>query len=474
MKKIILTLLITTVVLSYCIKLKKTSEAMDIKILAINSFAIIPYELQNRFLGSGIADNTITKLSEIKGLHIIERSRMERAKKRLAIGENETITEENAFRLGEMLNADVIIIGSVQSSRDKLKISTKTINLVTKETKLFTSDPLYINQGMEGIEKDIKPINDIQDKLAMNIADYLGVNLNKENTEIITKDYTESGSAFINYAKGRDFYIKYTAEDNDRSIEFFQKAIEADPNYALAYAGLGAAYGQKVGPFKSKDKSYFEKSIEACKKAIELDPKLPEGYKSLGIAYTYRGIMEKKDDDLEEAMKHFKKALEFNPYYIEPYINMGRIYLFREELDKALENCRKAIELDYGYSPGHIYMGITYIKMKDYNKALEEFQKAIDIEKEMNNPGSTFSLIACVTMGMCYDEMNKPEKAMEYYEKALKLNPHYPVTHFAMGYYYVKQGDNKKATEEFNIYLKLAPEGEYADKAREIMDKINK
>ncbi|HPZ10420.1 MAG TPA: hypothetical protein PL110_20185, partial [Candidatus Eremiobacteraeota bacterium] len=111
-------------------------QGVDLRVLAISSFDIIPDNLQERTFGTGFADTVITKLSTIEGLRLIERTQLERAKKRLGLGLEEVITEELAFKLGEMLDADIVILGSIQTSRDRFKVSTKTLDMETKEVKV--------------------------------------------------------------------------------------------------------------------------------------------------------------------------------------------------------------------------------------------------------------------------------------------------------------------------------------------------
>ncbi|OQA13158.1 MAG: TPR repeat-containing protein YrrB [bacterium ADurb.Bin363] len=447
-------------------------QGVDLRVLAISSFDIIPDNLQERTFGTGFADTVITKLSTIEGLRLIERTQLERAKKRLGLGLEEVITEELAFKLGEMLDADIVILGSIQTSRDRFKVSTKTLDMETKEVKVFTSEPISMVEGIKGIENDIEPLNIVHNQIAMNITGEMGVKLDEKQVEIVKKDYTNSGSAYISYARGRDFYVKYTLSDNDKAIEFFTKAIESDPNYALAYASLGDSYAQKVGLSQGKNLDFLEKSIEVSEKALEVDPKLPEGYKSLGLAYTYKGFFMRDEDALSSAIEHYEKALLFNPYYVDVHLNLGRIYLAKGNINKALSMCQRAIELDYGYSLGHIYIGLVYRDMKEYKKALGEFLKALDIEKEMKTPESSIALNAHVLSGMTYVELNNFDKALAEYDLAIKIDPDYPPSHAGLGALYYKKRDKTKAKEEFELYLKLAPDGEFVESVKKMLDEI--
>ncbi len=473
MKKysIILSILLIFLI-SYFLSDTRESRGVDVRILAISSFNIIPDSPGERYVGTGLADTVITKLSTIEGLRLIERTQLERAKKRIGLGQDEMITEDIAFKLADMLKADIVMLGTIQASRDKFKVSTKTLDAKTKDIKVFTSDSIYMGEGIKGIENNIEPLNNVHDQIARNVTDIMGVKLSEKQEEAVKKDFTASGSAYISYAKARDFYVRYTKEDNEKAIELFQNAINIDPSYALAWAGLGDACAQKAGPFKSNETGVFEKSIEASKKAIELDPDLPEGYKSLALAYTYRGVYEKNDSDINEAISNYNKALEFNSYYVDAYLNLGKIYVFKGDVQKALVNCQKALELDPGYSHGHLYMGIVYMKQEKHKDSLSEFDRSIELENQMKSFDSTVVLNASVLKGMSLIVLQKYDDALTSLNRALEINPDYPVTHFALGTLYALQDDKIKAEEEINIYLKLDPNGEYAERAKEILEKM--
>jgi len=457
---------------SYFLSVTRESRGVDLRVLAISSFNIIPDNAGERYVGTGLADTVITKLSTIEGLRLIERTQLERAKKRIGLGQDEMITEDIAFKLADMLKADIVMLGTIQTSRDKFKVSTKTLDVKTKDVRVFTSDAMYMGEGVKGIENNIEPLNNVQEQIAKNVTDIMGVKLSEKQEEVVKKDFTNSGTAYISYAKARDFYVKYIKEDNEKAIELFQDAINKDGAYALAYAGLGDAYAQKAGPFKSSETGMFEKSIEAGKKAIELDPALPEGYKSLGLAYTYRGVYEKNDDYIKEAINNYTKALEFNPYYVDAYLNLGKIYVFKGDTEKALEKCQKALELDPGYSQVHLYLGIVYMKQEKHKDSLQEFDRAIELENQMKTPDSTVVLNASVLKGMSLIVLQKYDDALEALNRALEINPDYPVTHFALGTLYALKDDKVKAEEEINLYLKLDPQGEYAERAKEILEKM--
>jgi tetratricopeptide (TPR) repeat protein len=111
----------------------------------------------------------------------------------------------------------------------------------------------------------------LQGEIAQFITKSIPVTLTQEQVKKVNKDYTRSGSAYVCYARGREFYLKYRDSDNDKAIEFFRKAIEIDPNYALARAGLADAIAYKAAYFKTGDRNSLSDALKAATEAVNLD-----------------------------------------------------------------------------------------------------------------------------------------------------------------------------------------------------------
>ena len=460
---------------------QKKCYGVELNVLTINSFNLNPDIPRISYIGSSFADMTITRLSSIKGINLIERTHLERAKKKLGIKPDAFITKEMAVKIGDLLNADLVVIGTIQAlTRDSFRAGSQILDLRkgdNKEEEVFISETVNIEGGIEGIEKsaNIEAVNKLQGEIAQYITDAVPVALTEEQVKEVNKDYTRSGPAYVCYAQGRDFYVKYTEADNDKAIEFFKKAIDIDPNYALACAGLSDAYAQKGGFYRAKDKDYNEEAILKARKAIELDPNLPEGYKALGTAYGYKGWFNGDTESIDKSIENFNKALEYNDYYIDAHLDLGKMYFRKKNFVMAEEEFEKALKIDPYSSKNHYYMAYFYTRYKNddealYNKSLNEYEMVIKLEPESKLALDSYINIACY-----YIDKDRLDKAKEELMEAEKINPDYSYCHYARALLYSKEEKYEEALKEMEDYLNMEKESInepiYKEK-KEIIEKI--
>ena len=158
----------------------------------------------------------------------------------------------------------------------------------------------------------------IQSQVAQEIASALRATLSSQEKQRIENKATENIEAYAFYLRGREHYSRYVKEENERAIELFKKAIALDQRYALAYAGLGDAYAQRVSKFEFS-LEWLDSSIAASRTAIALDPNLAEPYKALGVVYVQRG-------ELRAALAQYSRAVALNPSYAPAVANLGSFY----------------------------------------------------------------------------------------------------------------------------------------------------
>ncbi len=441
---------------------KKICYGTQLKVLTINSFNLTPDIPEINYIGSSFADMTMTRLSQIKSINLIERVHLERAKKKLGIKPGDLITKELAVKIGDLLDADLVVIGTIQTlTKDSFKVGSQILDLRKEDKKeeIFTSEPVNIKDGIEGIEKseNIESINRLQGEVAQFITKSIPVTLTQEQVTQVNKDYTRSGPAYVCYAKGRELYVNYTETDNDKAIELFKEAINKDPNYALACAGLADAYAQKGGYYNACDRDYIEEAIKMGEKSRELDPDLPEAYKALGIAYTYKGRPDMNEILLKQGEDNLKKALTYNDHYLEAHLNLGKIYLWlgKEKYSDAQDKFEFVIEKDKFNPVSHYYMGYFYGICKNYDDALKEYETAIKLEKDLNHREGKISLDSYINIACCYIEDNELDKAKEALKEAEKINPDYSYCHYSRSLLYAKEEKYEEALEEMNIYLTM-------------------
>jgi serine/threonine-protein kinase len=358
---------------------------------AIDSIAILPFtnasgDPNMEYLSEGIADNIADSLSQLPGLRVVPLSKVARYKNR----------DIDPQEVGNDLGVRAVLVGRVVQRGDSLNIRAELVD-VAQVSRLWG----------EQYNRKLSDILAVQEEIAQEIFETLRVQLSGDAKKRITKRHTDNIEAYQLYLQGRYFWNRRTDENLKKAVDLFQKAIDKDPNYALAYAGLADSYALLGGPvYGAEPSNQMATSAKvAALKALELDNTLAEAYTSLGyIASTYEW-------DFPSAEKNYKRALELNPNYatahhwygltylsyvgrhdeailetqlaaeLDPLsliINSsyGRAFFYAKQYDKAIEQFRKTVELDPSFVRAHLYLGWTYEAKGMFSEAVAEYEKA--------------------------------------------------------------------------------------------------
>jgi len=254
-------------------------------------------------------------------------------------------------------------------------------------------------------QKKLESVFAIQSDVAEKIANTLQVELSPEEKEQLAKKPTENLTAYDYYLRGREYYVRYRKQDNERAIELFKKALEFDPDFPLAYSGLSDSYAQRTHKFGFPQK-WVDESIKASEKATALNPDLSEGYKALGLAYFVKGWYRKSIDAN-------RKAIELNPNNEQATGNLGWCYLYRGEFDKAMPWFKRVLLLVPNFPYGFLQMGWIYLGLDDY----------VEAERWLNNASELQPHNFMVNDGLitCYLAQGKHKQAIERSQKWLSM-----------------------------------------------------
>jgi len=393
---------------------------------AKKSIAVLPFvdlspKKDHEYLCDGIAETLINSLTNIEGLWVPARTSAFFFK-----GKEQDIRE-----IGQKLNVENVLEGSVQVARDNLRVTARISNV--RDGRQLWSD-IY-NRKMEDVFA-------IQDDITQAIVKALKIKLLGEREASLVKKYTENIEAYNLYLLGRSFFEKREEENLKKAIEYFQKALEKDPNYALAYAGLADAYLVLGDNSLWPSNKAYPLAKAAALKALEMDPKLAEGHTSLAA------IVEEYDWEFAGAEKEYKLALELNPGYatahhwyafllsslgrheeaireikiartldpLSPRIsaNVGLLLYFARQYDQALVELKKALEVDPTHSTINAYFGLVYEAMGQYEEAIKSSLRALELtggSKERD------TLIAS-----CYALMGKREEARKMLNNVIEYS----------------------------------------------------
>jgi serine/threonine protein kinase/tetratricopeptide (TPR) repeat protein len=367
------------------IGLKKTAAA-DRKSIAVLPFRNMSDSKEDEYFSDGITEDIITQLSNIGELKVISRTSAMQYKN----------TGKNLREIARELNVVTVLEGSVRRAGNQVRIVAQLID-ATNDEHLWA----------QTYDKEMTQIFAIQSDVAQQIASALKAKLSPAAKEKLNKKPTENLDAYAYYLKGRDYYYRYTTRDNDNAIELFKKALQLDPKFALAYAGLGDAYGQR-GSSIGWSTDWSDSAIAASEKAISLDPNRAEGYKALGLAYSCKGWIRK-------SREAYEKALEINPNYGPALGNMGYNSATLGRLDEALTWQKRSVAADPMLAIHYDGTGSVYAALGDDAKALEWFNKALAIE-----PDLTWTFL---DLGWMRLKRGEYEQAVNWARKVLAVQP---------------------------------------------------
>ena len=363
----------------------------------IRSLAVLPLEnltgdASQEYFADGMTDALITDLAQIGTLRVISRTSIQRYK-----GIRRPLPE-----IARELGVDGIVEGTVVRSGSRIRVTSQLIYAPSDQ-----------HLWAHSYERDLRDIVTLQADIAQAIAGEVRVVLTTEQRGRLASRGTTNLSAYEDYLKGRSYWNQRTPIGVEKSIEFFQQAVEKDPNFALAYAGLADAYNfsNVLGGVAPKESSPEAKA--AATKALILDPNLAEAHAALGLVKSHY------DFDFPGAQREFLKAIELNPNYSNAHLFYAGAYLTpMGQHGEAIAEMKKTLELDPLSLPLNNMMGSTYLWAGDFEKSLQQFHHTVDLDP-------TFPLVHFFLAGLLA-ELGKYEEAIRENERGellLGVNP---------------------------------------------------
>jgi serine/threonine protein kinase/Flp pilus assembly protein TadD len=317
------------------------------KAIAVLPFDNISSDKENDYFSDGLTEELIINLSRLKDMSVISRTTTMQYKG----------AKKDIRTIGRELGARYIMEGSVRKFQDNLRIAVQLIDVDT-DTQLWA----------ESYKGKLADVFDIQEQVSKQIVDALMLKLSPTEKVVLTKRSTTHPEAFDCYLRARNFLYRRTKSNIQFAIQLFQKAIELDPRYAAAYAGLGESYATFHLDYETKD-IWIDRAIEASLKALMYDPASSEAYTALGLAYFSR-------KSLEEALVATMKAIELDPNSFTAYWILGRIYYTTDRYEEALHQLEKAVKINPDFHTAYGLLRMIYERLGD-KEHLEEITKTL-------------------------------------------------------------------------------------------------
>ncbi len=322
------------------------------------SIAVLPFDNlsrdpDNAFFAEGVQDEILTRLAKVADLKVIARTSTQKFKS----------APGNLSDIAKQLGVLNILEGSVQKANDQVRVNVQLVNAMTNA-----------HLWAEIYDRKLTDIFAVESDIAKTIADTLQAKLTGSERSAMLHAPTEDPVAHELYLKGRHFW-GLRGENLLRAIDFYNQAIARDPNYALAYAGLGETYILLPYYTGADPKEARPKAKAATLKALELNPNLAEAHNAMGkIAYTV-------DIDLQRAIREHQRAIELSPnlasahHWISngPLSGLGR-------LDEAITEGERSIELDPLSAINLVDLADTYLYARRFKEADAVMKKALEID----------------------------------------------------------------------------------------------
>lgn len=285
--------------------------------IAVLPFADMSPEQDQRYFCDGVAEEILSALTRIEELHVVARSSSFQY----------SSDEGDVRKIGKELGARTVLEGSVRKSDEDLRITAQLINV---------ADGYHI--WSRSFDQKLEDIFGIQDEIARSIAQSLLDAITPGERSAIKTTSSRDVTAYEYYLRGRHFINRFRKTHLEFARQMFRQAIDADPDFALAWTGYADSLSLLL-MYADPKADYQQEAARASQRALELQPGLAEAYASRGLAYLVA-------DDYEAAEAHFKKALDLNPRLYEGWYYCGRAKFHQGELARAAELFDKAAEVN--------------------------------------------------------------------------------------------------------------------------------
>ncbi len=423
-----------------------TGSAIPEKSIAVLPFENLSRDPDNTYFCEGVQDEILTRLAKVADLKVISRTSTQHFKS----------TPDNLPQIAKQLGVAHILEGSVQKSNDQVRVNVQLIN-AQNDAHLWA----------DTFDRKLTDIFTVESDIAKTIAETLQAKLTGSEKSAMSKKPTENSEAYELYLKGRFFWNKRTGNDLKTAANYFQRAIDADPSYANAYAGLAQSYVLIPLFGAGMPRDFFPKASAAARRAIELDETSAEGHAALGNLYCMNDFNPPASEKefqraialdpnyatahhwfsnsllvtmgrFDEAIKEGKRAVELDPLSLIINADLGSTLMLSRRYDDAIAQLRATLALDPNFAYAHWNLGEALYLKGDSTGAIAEYEKAASLD---NDP-EIQALLA-----RAYAETGKKEQAREILRKLSETAQHEFVRGYLFALIYIGLGDKTTAIQ---------------------------
>jgi adenylate cyclase len=368
-------------------------EARELNFPDRPSIAVLPFvnisgDPEQEYFSDGITEDLITDFSKISGLFVIARHSVFTYKGK-AVKVQEVSNE---------LKVRYVLEGSVRKVADRVRINAQLVDATTGG-----------HLWAERYDRDLNDIFGVQDEVTKNIVSALSVKLTKSEEDQLARRYTDSLEAYEYALRGLDYYFRYAKDAHTLALKMFEKAIELDPEYALAYSWLGLTHLHSWTQGWNRDPKVMDLAFDLAQKAIAIDDSLPEAHHILGDVYLYK-------KDLERASTEREKTIALDPNYADGVAGLGEVLIWSGDHNKGIAFVKKAMQLNPHHHVWYFYiLGVAYTLQERFEDAIEILDRAL-----IRNPDFLGTHLVLTTI---YGVTGRKEECQAEVKEILKISP---------------------------------------------------
>ncbi|SRR6266404_1499385 len=414
------------------------------------SLAVLPFKPlgpdgDDEYLGLGIADALITRLSNVRQILVRPTSSIFKY----------AGSRQDPVIAGRELKVDSVVEGSVQVSGDRIRVTVQLVS-IADEASLWA----------EQLDVKFTDIFAVEDSISQRVVEALTLKLTGEEQKLLSKHHTENTEAYQVYLRGRYFLNKRTTRCIKKAAEYFQQAIQIDPSYALAYAGLADSLTLLVTWEPLPPLEGFPKAQSAAARALEIDPTLAEAHASMGHLLLHTWHWEDAESafrnaiDLnpgyasahqwyseylaamgrfDEAVAEIRRAQELDPLSPNQNSDVGWVLYYARRYDEAIDQLRHAVEMDPEFLQAHVLLGQAYTQKAMYEEAIAEFDRAMDLSGK--------GRLSILLVGHAYAVSGRTREALAAIDKLNALSKERYFSPYRVALIHAGLGDNDQAFE---------------------------
>jgi adenylate cyclase len=370
-----------------------SGEKMILPLPEKPSIAVLPFtnmsgDPEQEYFSDGLTDDLITALSQYRGLFVISR--------------NSVFTYKGQAIKPEQVRKDLgvryMLEGSVRKAGKRVRITAQLIETTTGG-----------HQWAERYDRELKDIFTLQDEITQQIVSALDVKFEQIEQERALRKDTANLNAFDYNWRGWWYYQRFTKEDNEQARRMFEKAIELEPKFAHAYAGLGFTFYEQWASQWSQDPQSLERAFELAKKAIAFDDSRSTAYTLLSHVYLWR-------KQHAQAIAEQERAIALNPNDADGYADLAETLVWAGKPSEALGLVEKAMRLNPHYPVDYlVILGFAYSTLERYEEAKAELKRALTRSPDHYGIHLMLAII--------YSETGQEEEARAHVGEALRVNP---------------------------------------------------